>query len=116
MSNKIAKIVAFTLPVFIIIALTAWLSYAWGVYNTRELILHSSAPAKAYTPPPDDKSIETLRDQLDRVTNDYSAACSNYQTLYAAYDALYTKAGASSGQEKVVRPGSARGNDIPCYR
>ena len=99
--------------------ITAAVSYRLGERHISELILHSDVPDGDLTPtPPTDysKTISNLQNDLNRLSNDYDSACYNYQALYDAYDALYAKAGASSGQEKIIRPDSARGNEVSCYR
>lgn len=101
----------------ILIAVTAKVSYYLGERHISELILHSDIPDEkhASVPPVNyDKTIEKLQAERNRLSNDYDAACANYQNLYDAYDKLYDKVGA--GHEKIVRPDSARGNPESCYR
>ena len=54
--------------------------------------------------------------ELNKTLNDYDSACFAYQELYAAYDTLYKKTGASSGLEKLALRDGARGNEESCYR
>jgi hypothetical protein len=115
-----AALLAGSLLLVVLFALTAAISYRLGERHISELVLHSSTVPDGKitaTPPPNyDETIANLREERDRLSNDYDSACYNYQALYDAYDALYAKAGASSGQEKIVRPDSARGNEVSCYR
>jgi hypothetical protein len=102
-----------------LLAITAKVSYYLGERHISELILHSDVPDRkqASVPPANyAKAIENLRAERDRLSNEYDSACYNYQVLYDAYDELYAKAGASADHEKIVRPDSARGNEVSCYR
>lgn len=103
-----------------LLAITAKVSYYLGERHISELILHSDVPdgnQATYSQPADyEETIENLRAERNRLSNDYDAACYNYQALYEAYEALYAEAGADAGQAKVVRPDGARGNEESCYR
>jgi hypothetical protein len=117
--SKHGKILIYAVVALTLLGITARVAYEFGERRTAERILHSNLPADDVDGPTAasyDKSIATLRDQLNRLTNDYESACYNYQTLYAAYDELYAKAGASSGQQKIALPDGARGNEESCYR
>jgi len=113
-------ILAGSLLLVALFALTAAISYRLGERHISELVLHSATipdgKQTASPPPNSSETIDNLRKELNRLSNDYDSACYNYQALYDAYDALYAQAGASSGQEKIVRPDSARGNQVSCYR
>jgi len=61
-------------------------------------------------------SIDTMRSELNKTTNDYESACYNYQALYTAYDTLYKKAGVGSGLQQLARVDGAKGNEDSCYR
>lgn len=92
-----------------------------GERHISELVLHTATIPdgkldQSYSPPDYSETIERLQYENNRLSNDYDSACFRYQELYAAYDALYAQFGASSGQEKIVRPDSARGNPESCYR
>jgi hypothetical protein len=102
----------------VLLGITAKVSYYLGERHISELILHSDIPNGEQAPVPANYSetIEKLRAERDRLSNDYDSACYNYQTLYDAYDELYAKADASASYEKIVRPDSARGNQDSCYR
>jgi len=63
-----------------------------------------------------DQQLSDSRLASSRVQSDYDTACYNYQTLYAAYDQLYKKAGVGSGLTFVSRPDGAKGNENSCYR
>lgn len=126
MSVKIAK--KYTVPIVVGMVLlaiffiaTAKISYWLGERHISELILHSDVPDgtdnRTYQPPPNYyESIDNLRRELNRLSNDYDSACNSYQVLYQAYDALYAQAGPASGKEKIIPPGSARGSQSSCYR
>jgi hypothetical protein len=114
---KSLKVIVFTIVALLLLVLTAVIAYEFGERRTAELILHSAySPKSQPAPVTTGDNEKLLRDQLNRLTNDYDSACYRYQELYAAYDLLYAQAGASSGQEKVVRPDGARGNEVSCYR
>jgi hypothetical protein len=118
-SPRALKTVYFAVPMLILLTLTAVIAYDLGERRTAEILLHSEYPAKQHYTHTTSNNYDTersLRDQLNRLTNDYESACYRYQELYAAYDALYAQAGANSGQTKIVRPDSARGNAESCYR
>lgn len=103
-----------------LLTVTAKVSYYLGERHISELILHSDVPdGKQMQSPPVDyyETIDNLRAERDRLSNDYDSACYNYQALYDAYDELYAQAGvAAADHEKIVRPDSARGNAESCYR
>lgn len=111
------RLLGLAVATLVLLLVTATIAYEFGERRTAELILHSAYPPKPQGAPVTmgDNDAQ-LRDQLNRLTNDYDSACYRYQELYAAYDLLYAQAGASSGQEKVVRPDGARGNETSCYR
>jgi hypothetical protein len=118
--NILPLVLGFVL-LFALLVGTAKVSYYLGERHISELVLHSDVPdgdeATYTSPPPDyDKTVRNLRAERDRLSNDYDAACYNYQALYDAYDKLYAVAGASAGHEEIVRPDSARGNQESCYR
>lgn len=60
--------------------------------------------------------IATVQNERNRALNDFEAACLEYQELRTAYDTLYAKTGAASGQPKYSSPDDARGNEDSCYR
>jgi len=102
-----------------LLGLTAKVAYYLGERHISERILHSSpiTDAKLDSPPPNyDETIQQLRSEANRLSNDYDSACYRYQELYTAYEALYAQFGANSGQEKIVLPDGARGNEESCYR
>ncbi len=104
-----------------LLVVTAKVSYYLGERHISELVLHSDVPdgdEATYVPPVGySQTVENLRAERDRLSNDYDSACYNYQTLYDAYDKLYAEVGASAaGHEEIVRPDSARGNQESCYR
>jgi hypothetical protein len=101
-----------------LLGITAKVSYYLGERHISELVLHSDVPDGNYVPAPPVNYVEVidnLRSERDRLSNDYDSACYNYQTLYDAYDELYAKSGADP-REQIVRPDSARGNAVSCYR
>ncbi|HYG83280.1 MAG TPA: hypothetical protein VD907_00180 [Verrucomicrobiae bacterium] len=61
-------------------------------------------------------ALEQKDKELNRTLNDYDSACFEFQELYAAYEKLYAKAGASSGEPRYSAPDGARGNEESCYR
>lgn len=104
---------------FALLGATARVSYYLGERHVSELVLHTATIPDGkldYTPPNYDKAIEQLRSDLNRLSNDYDSACYRYQELYSAYDGLYAQFGTESGQQKIVRPDSARDNEQSCYR
>ena len=117
--NYIGPLVVALVLLAALLTTTAKIAYWMGERHISELILHSDVPdgEYTYTPPPNaHETIEQLRAQLNRLSNDYTSACHNYQALYDAYEVLYAQAGSSSGHEQIVRPDSARGNQESCYR
>lgn len=100
-----------------LLVVTAKVSYYLGERHISELVLHSDVPSgKQKVPVNYSETVDSLRAERDRLSNDYDSACYNYQILYDAYSKLYAKAGAGAGHEKIARPDSARGNQESCYR
>jgi hypothetical protein len=117
--HTVYLIAALILFIIALLTVAAKVSYYLGERHISELILHSDVPDREqeYAPPVNySKTIDKLRAERDRLSNDYDSACYNYQALYDAYAELYAEAGASAGHEKIVRPDSARGNQESCYR
>ena len=112
-------IVGGLIVLIVLVGLTAKVAYYLGERHVSELVLHTATipDGKLDSYSPDySKTIDRLRYENNRLSNDYDSACYRYQELYAAYDALYAQFGTSSGQEKIVRPDSARSNPESCYR
>jgi hypothetical protein len=63
-----------------------------------------------------DRQLSDSRLASSHMQSDYDTACYNYQTLYAAYDQLYKKAGVGTGLPFVSLPDGAKGNETSCYR
>jgi hypothetical protein len=102
---------------FVLLSCTAKVAFYLGERHVTDLVLHTDKIPDGkvnYQPPDYGKSLDQLRSERDRISNDYDAACYNYQILYDAYDELYREAG--DGHKKIGRPDNARGNEVSCYR
>lgn len=103
--------VVITILLLIIVAATAYYmglerqkSVIQALENERAVLIHQGAQNSART-----------ANELNKTTVDYDTACLEYQKLYAAYDSLFQKAGASSGQSRYTAPDSAKDNPESCY-
>lgn len=111
MNKKISlKAIAIIAPIALVCVTLGAFAFGKQQSNNADNYQQSDAD-KTYA-----KSLGELQDKLSRITNDYESACYNYQTLYAAYDELYSKVGAGSGIQQLARVDNARGNEESCYR
>jgi predicted component of type VI protein secretion system len=116
MTNKISNAQKLILALPFLLVVTACGSYYAGKQEAQskppEVLTIRSQSTDTYNA----DLVDAKQAELNKLTNDYESACYNYQALYEAYDGLYQKYGADSGIARIVRPDSARGNEVSCYR